>query len=246
MTEKEAVRCAVCGSLDDVRLLRVMIEDTPQCDVALNACGQHQRLVLVSIGELIGRAMGKRPYTAPRMREIVDPDELSRLRASLEQQGPTERLSVVHESPNGSEAQIAGLQRLCANLRWENEKLAHLLWRLWDGCEPRTVDGQAAHGEAHELVKRLLGDNPVKPYARASDGGRNEPDSSSSDEQWRINRAINLACRFGGIAGDHHKAWVIDQMVRVLAGKDYESIVAVARAGVDGPHTYEWDEGIAP
>lgn len=35
-------------------------------------------------------------------------------------------------------------------------------------------------------------------------------------------------------------------MVRILAGDDYESIVANAKAGEDGPETYSWEEGIAP
>ena len=54
--------------------------------------------------------------------------------------------------------------------------------------------------------------------------------------------------RYGGIDGDHHKAWVIDQMVRWLSGSPeaYAHIVANAKSGVDGPETYDWNEGIAP
>lgn len=62
----------------------------------------------------------------------------------------------------------------------------------------------------------------------------------------RITKAISLAVQYGGIDGDHHKAWVINQMVRVLAGDDYEQIVTEAKAGEDGPDTYDWNEGIAP
>jgi hypothetical protein len=62
----------------------------------------------------------------------------------------------------------------------------------------------------------------------------------------RITQAIDLTVRYGGIDGDHHKAWVIDQMVRVLAGNDYARIVAEACAGEDGPHTFTWDKGIPP
>lgn len=65
-------------------------------------------------------------------------------------------------------------------------------------------------------------------------------------EQKRIDKAIELAVRYGGIDGDHHKAWVIDQMVRVLAGRDYKRIIKEACDGEDGPDTYTWDEGIAP
>lgn len=62
----------------------------------------------------------------------------------------------------------------------------------------------------------------------------------------RIQKAIELAVQYGGIDGDHHKAWVIDQIVRVLAGDNYETIVKEAKDGEDGPDTYEWDEGVAP
>lgn len=62
----------------------------------------------------------------------------------------------------------------------------------------------------------------------------------------RINEAINLAVRYGSIDGDHHKAWVIDGMIRALAGGEYDRIVAEACNGEDGPNTDEWDIGISP
>lgn len=64
----------------------------------------------------------------------------------------------------------------------------------------------------------------------------------------KIEKAINLAVQYGGIDGAHHKDWVIDQMVRVLASDDddYEKIIKGACNGEDGPNTYEWNCGIAP
>lgn len=64
----------------------------------------------------------------------------------------------------------------------------------------------------------------------------------------RITEALDLALRYGGIDGAHHKDWVIDQMVRVLCGtkKEYKAFVKKAKAGEDGPNTYTWEEGIAP
>jgi hypothetical protein len=62
----------------------------------------------------------------------------------------------------------------------------------------------------------------------------------------RIEKAIELAVQYGGIDGGHHKMWVIDQMVRVLAGKRYEAIVLEPCDGKDGPETYHWDCGIEP
>jgi hypothetical protein len=58
--------------------------------------------------------------------------------------------------------------------------------------------------------------------------------------------ALEIALQYGGIDGAHHKMWVIDQMVRVMTGTAYPQWVAEAKAGDDGPDTYEWDEGIAP
>lgn len=58
--------------------------------------------------------------------------------------------------------------------------------------------------------------------------------------------AIDIAVKYSGIDGAHHKDWVIDQMVQVLAGNRYEKVVAEAKNGEDGPETYEWNEGIAP
>jgi hypothetical protein len=67
-------------------------------------------------------------------------------------------------------------------------------------------------------------------------------------EQGRIAAALEVARRYGGTDGADHKAWVIDQMVRALLGEfgAYRQFVAEARAGEDGPETYEWDEGVAP
>lgn len=62
----------------------------------------------------------------------------------------------------------------------------------------------------------------------------------------KIAQAIELGFRYGGIDGGHHKMWVIDQMIRVLAGARYGELVRLACAGEDGPETYDWDEGIPP
>lgn len=74
----------------------------------------------------------------------------------------------------------------------------------------------------------------------------------------RIYRALDLAASFGQVDGDHHKTWVIDQMVRALLGSapagpvsytasdDYVAWVDRYCAGEGGPETYEWEEGITP
>jgi hypothetical protein len=91
-----------------------------------------------------------------------------------------------------------------------------------------------------------------------------------SSDRDRIEKALEIAVRFGGIDGEHHKTWTVDQMVRALTGcpmvektkadprgqsftyeiqgesEEYEKLVAAARAGEDGPETYEWDVGTPP
>lgn len=88
--------------------------------------------------------------------------------------------------------------------------------------------------------------------------------------QERIDKALQIAAEDGCIDGDHHKMWVIDQMVRALTdcpmeqqtatdyrgepytyeamgkSEEYRRFVAEYEAGEDGPETYQWDEGIAP
>lgn len=59
--------------------------------------------------------------------------------------------------------------------------------------------------------------------------------------------ALELAYNYSQIDGDHHKAWVIDQMVRALTGDDYEQWVKDYETNEDDPDdSYEWSEGIAP
>ncbi len=52
--------------------------------------------------------------------------------------------------------------------------------------------------------------------------------------------------KWGSIDGAHHKMWVIDQMVRALAGDEYDDWVKNYESGTDGPNTYEWNTGTAP
>jgi len=62
----------------------------------------------------------------------------------------------------------------------------------------------------------------------------------------RVKKAIDFAVEWGGVDGEHHKDWCIDQMVRILAGDEYDNVVKDACAGEDGPDTFGWDCGIAP
>jgi len=70
--------------------------------------------------------------------------------------------------------------------------------------------------------------------------------SDDVGESGVMERVLDVVVRYGGIDGAHHKAWVLDQVVRIIKGDDYESFIAEICDGEDGPGTYEWDEGIAP
>jgi hypothetical protein len=59
-------------------------------------------------------------------------------------------------------------------------------------------------------------------------------------------KALKIITMYGGIDGEHHKQWVLDQVVRSLTGPDYSDWVKNYEAGRDGPKTYMWEEGIAP
>lgn len=60
----------------------------------------------------------------------------------------------------------------------------------------------------------------------------------------RIQKAVDLAWRFAQIGGDHHKMWVIDQMLRTLFENEEDYKRWVAEYEEDGE--YVWDIGIAP
>ncbi len=68
----------------------------------------------------------------------------------------------------------------------------------------------------------------------------------TENAEHRAEHAAAIGLQYGGIDGGHHKQWVIDQMLRILLGDDYEREIAEYKSGEDGPETYEWDEGVAP
>ena len=57
----------------------------------------------------------------------------------------------------------------------------------------------------------------------------------------RICEALDIADTCGQIEGDHHRAWVIDQMVRELLDTHYHQWLGKRAERGD-----DWDVGIAP
>lgn len=107
-------------------------------------------------------------------------------------------------------------------------------------------------------MTKYLGETPVHQ--------RDTPFKDYGPKEW----ALEYIHRYGGIDGSHHKAWVLDQVTRILNGapidirlarwsdgksefrcevgasKAYEQFVKNACDGEDGPDSYRWDVGIAP
>jgi uncharacterized HAD superfamily protein len=64
----------------------------------------------------------------------------------------------------------------------------------------------------------------------------------------RIEMAKEFAFKYAQIDGDHHKMWVIDNILRILLGKkDYAIFVEeYYEEDEDGEVEYIWDTGVAP
>lgn len=60
----------------------------------------------------------------------------------------------------------------------------------------------------------------------------------------RADKALDIASQYGQIDGAHHKAWVIDQMVRALVGDAAAYRAWVEEYENDG--AYVWNTGVAP
>jgi len=69
----------------------------------------------------------------------------------------------------------------------------------------------------------------------------NELDQEIDRLSAKVKLAQETILIFGGFEGNHHRAWVLDQALRALAGDSYDALIAQRRK--DG---YDWDEGIAP
>lgn len=66
------------------------------------------------------------------------------------------------------------------------------------------------------------------------------------DMEERVRMALALCAGLGQIDGGHHRGWTLDQIARLLSGRNYESLVKTYENEKDGEKEYEWDVGIAP
>ena len=69
--------------------------------------------------------------------------------------------------------------------------------------------------------------------------------------QDKIDKIEEIICKYGQIDGSHHKAWVIDQVLRIIKDDDYDDFVKdFEYSDCEGKSTeeqqYEWDVRVAP
>jgi len=62
----------------------------------------------------------------------------------------------------------------------------------------------------------------------------------------KITAALEVIYSYGQSDGDHHKAWVIDQVVRILTASGYDKWVADYKNTTDPADTYDYYTGIIP
>lgn len=73
-----------------------------------------------------------------------------------------------------------------------------------------------------------------------------DDDEDAPAQALRRAQALQIAFRYGQIPGDHHRAWVIDQMVRALLSAEGYAQFRKEHAGEDPEDLHEWDEGVTP
>ncbi len=90
------------------------------------------------------------------------------------------------------------------------------------------------------------------PHEGVEDGGKGP--ERATELSARIGSALEVVKEYGTIEGDHHRAWVLDQVLRALTGDKYDEFVEEHFVQEDptihdeeGPiRVNYWDEGIAP
>lgn len=118
------------------------------------------------------------------------------------------------------------------------------------GFATREAAAQHAGIRPDAVWDRVRNDNgwiidPHPVTGRQTEWGVFERRQAETDTE-RVQLALEEIGNYGQADGSHHKAHVIDQVVRILTGEGYDAWIAAYRDGEDGPDTYSWDEGIAP
>ena len=102
--------------------------------------------------------------------------------------------------------------------------------------ELKTVRPEKLTGEAKRLFEAIM---------KIADE-RDELLKERQADKEKINNVLELIFQYGQIDGEHHKTWVIDQIVRILTENDYDKWVQHYEYDEETGEDYTWDTGIAP
>ncbi len=107
--------------------------------------------------------------------------------------------------------------------------------------------GGAPNDQASDMIYSLYMKDNLS-IAEIAERVCDNPALVSNTQEKSIAAALDYAFSYGQIDGDHHKTWVIDQMVRQLTGDGYRSWVKEYGGDVneEGDPEYIWDTGVAP
>ena len=97
----------------------------------------------------------------------------------------------------------------------------------------RNAEREKAKREQDAAKAKALREKELNEIQAGRDAAYLELLTDQEAEEYKVTeqyvKLIELAIKYGGIDGSHHKLWVIDQMVRVLAGKKYKQIYILIR-----------------
>lgn len=136
-------------------------------------------------------------------------------------------------------------------------------------CEGTVEDNYARtivhDGEKYVMVGYIIS-SPQGPYCQSCVLLLLEEMNAGFTPDPKIQRAIDIASKMSAYEGDHHKAYVIDQMIRALTGCMVTKTISINRGGVpqevevmevseeylrfvsryEEEASWGWDTGIAP
>ena len=113
------------------------------------------------------------------------------------------------------------------------------------GVRPEKLTGEAKR--LFEAIMKIADerDELEYKYNRAIEDLIKLEKERQADKE-KINNVLGLIFQYGQIDGEHHKTWVIDQIVRILTENDYDKWVQHYEYDEETGEDYTWDTGIAP
>lgn len=122
----------------------------------------------------------------------------------------------------------------------EMEHSARVLEKYTEQLESNIEASEKEHKHDLKMIDEVKGD-AVKLY-RKIDKLKEEIEEKDK----KIEKALDLIFQYGQIDEAHHKAWVIDQTVRILIKDKYDEWIKNYVYDEETGDTYSWDKGIAP